>query len=140
MAPVSRSVRRRERRWTICSGSTWSRTTALRGAPSASEVGVEPLGLGEGPGEAVEDEPVVVELGEGLRHEPVRHGVRDELAAVHIRAGLDADGGLVLERGAEEVARGDLHQAEPVRQEAAWVPLPAPGGPNNTSRIRKEGE
>src|SRR5690606_34239169 len=84
----------------------------------------EELRLLDGAGVAVEDEPVVAEPAEHLGHDRVDDLVRDELAAVHVRLRLAADGRLLLDGLPEHVAGGEVAEAV--------------GGPKRMSRIRRE--
>ena len=92
--------------------------------------GVKPLGLGEGAGKAVEDVAVGgVGQGEARGDHLVDEVVGDEHALAHEVFGHDAEGGVVGAVLAEEVAGGDLRDAELGHQSLAWVPLPTPGAP-----------
>ena len=74
---------------------------------------IERLRLGARPGEPVEDGALRgVGLGEALLDDPHRHRVGHQRALLHVAPDLGAERRAVAQRGPEQVARGDVRQAE----------------------------
>src|SRR2546425_5948699 len=102
-------------------------TTLFRSQPLAAlrESAIHELGLGGGPGEAVEHRAL---LRLGLRELFLDQGeddrVGDELAIVHELLGLATERRSRRDRGAEDVACRDLRQPEPLREDLALRALP----------------
>ena len=70
-------------------------------------------GLGRCAGEAVQDEALGgIRFLQALVHQVDDQGVGHKLAGVHVGLGLLAEFGLVLDRRAEDVPRGDVRRAE----------------------------
>ena len=86
------------------------------------------LGLGDRPGEAVEDvAPPAVRRGDALADEPDDDVVADEPAGLHGRRGPEAEGRPVLDGPAEKIAGRDPGQPGRPGQDLALGPLPAAG-------------
>ena len=78
----------------------------------AREKVAEEVGLGEGAGEAVEEEDVGGGVGvEDFFDHLGDEGVGDEVAGVHVGFGLEAGGGALLDGTAQEVAGGEVADA-----------------------------
>ena len=87
---------------------------AGKGGVVLGEVAEQPLGLGDRAREAVEHEVGVSEGGERLGDEAVGDLVRHEAALGDVLVGLLAERGAVAAGGAEEVAGGDVGDAQRV--------------------------
>src|SRR5256886_14963935 len=91
----------------------------------ALPISIHELGLGGGPGEAVEHRAL---LRLGLRELFLDQGeddrIGDELAIVHELLGLATERRSRRDRGAEDVACRDLRQPEPLREDLALRALP----------------
>ena len=107
---VQRAVdpRGRARRGRRRGASAWAR---LRGKPS--RIAPAAASCGREPGE----------------EHPDRDVVGDELAALHVAARLEADRRAVADGRPEQVAGRDMRDAEPLREDGAWVPFPPPARP-----------
>ena len=103
----------------MTSSSTASSTTAVSSSPRAAQRAVEHVGLRERAREAVQEEAaaavldVVRERVEQHRHDEL---VRHEAAGVDVRGGLLAELGLVGAVLPEQVAGGEVAEAEVVAQ------------------------
>jgi hypothetical protein len=90
---------------------------------------VQNLGLGGVAREAVEqDARRGVRLGQALEKHLDRHRVGHEFAAVHVALGGDAERRLVAHGRPEQVAGGDVGQAQPLRQNLGLRALAGAGG------------
>ena len=97
---------------------------------------VEGIGLGRGPGEAIEhDSGSGVGLGEAIEEHPDGDVVGDELAAFHEPARFKTDRRALPDRGAEQVAGRDVGDAESVGQDLRLGALAGPGAPNRTTKV-----
>ena len=83
------------------------------------------LCLGNGAGHPVEDEAVLaVCLGQTLGDHPDDHLIGDQLAGIHIRLGLQANGSPVFHRSSENVAGGDGGNAQFLIQDLSLGAFP----------------
>ena len=85
----------------------------------------------------VEEPALLLRVGgvEGVHHHGHHARVGDEVAAVHVLLGLEAGGGALLDRRAEEVARGDVHEAVLLDDELALRALTGGGAPAIITRL-----
>ena len=90
---------------------------------------VEHLGLGDVAREAVEEDALRgVRLGQALEEHVDGHRIGNELAPVHVSLGGEAEGRAVADGGPEQVASGDMGQAEPLGKNLGLRPLPCARG------------
>ncbi len=100
---------------------------------------IEPLGLIEGAGEAVEDEAAAdVGLGEAVGDHLVDEIVGDELALVHQALGGSAELGSAGDVIAQEVAGGDLRNSILSHQELGLSAFADAGGSQKEDRPGQE--
>ena len=86
---------------------------------------IHELGLGGGAGEAVEHRALLpVGLRELFLDQGENDGIGDELPFVHELLGLATERRTGRDRGTEDVARRDLRQPEPLREDLALCALP----------------
>jgi len=86
---------------------------------------VDQLRLDGGAGEAVEHGALLrLRLGELLLDHAQDHAVGHERAGVHVLLCFAAERRLALDGGAQDVARRDLRQTQPVGEDLALGPLP----------------
>ena len=98
-------------------------------AAAVGEGLVEDLGLSGVAREAVEQDALRgVRLGQPLEEHVDRHRIGDEFAAVHVALGGEAQRRPVADGGPEQVAGGDVGQAEPLGQDLGLRPLAGAGG------------
>ena len=96
------------------------------GVSISGQHGLEGPGLGEGPREAVEDEPPAgVGLGQALPDHGHDQVVGDELPPLHDGLRLLAESGLLADGLPQDLARGDGRNAQPLRQLARLGSLAA---------------
>ena len=69
-----------------------------------------------------------VRLGQPVEEHPDRDVVRDELAALHEPASLEADRRALADGGPEEISGGDVRDAEPLGQDRRLGALAGAGG------------
>ena len=95
---------------------------------------VQGLGLGHGAREPVQREPgLAVPLGQPLHDHGDDHLVGHQVAPVHVLLGGPTQLGPLGHIRPEDVPGGHVGAGELLRDLTAWVPLPAPGGPETTS-------
>jgi hypothetical protein len=92
----------------------------------AHEHALERFGLRDGAREAVEDEAVLhgTPLDEVLLHDADDDVVGHQLAGVHVGLHLGTDGRAVLDRGAEDIAGGQVLDAETLGEHRGLRALP----------------
>src|SRR3546814_20449077 len=111
-------------------------------AAPVAEDRIERIGLRRGARIAVEDHrDVAAKLVEPLADQPRDDRIGDEFAGVHHRLGLEADRGSRLDRGAQHVARRELHPAMllPETRRLRSLPRPRRAQPNDVQTPRAPG-
>jgi len=89
------------------------------------EGAIDQLGLGGGAGKAVEHRPLLrLGLRELFLDQGENDGIGDEFAIVHELPGFASQRRAGSNRGTEDVARRDLRQPEPLREDLALCALP----------------
>src|SRR3954451_11939149 len=97
-------------------------------AAQLAELRAERLGLRDGAGESVEDEPVGrLVAGHALRDDADHHLIGNEVAPIHVPLGLGAELGALTNGGPEDVAGRVVGEAEVLLQPLALRPLSGAG-------------
>ena len=134
MCPQLRQVRRPDSRRTTSSSSTCSSSTASSGRPRSSSISLSASACGTVRGKPSSRKPSLASSwAQPVADDPDGDLVGHQVAGVHVLLGLDAEVGLLRDVGPEDVAGGDGRDLKCWAMNFAWVPLPAPGAPTNTT-------
>ena len=129
----SSSARLRRRSTTSSTSATSCTTASRRRRRPRSVEFLDLLGRARVP---VEQEAAGhVGLGQSVANEIVGQRIGHVLARLNDRLDLSAEFGPFLDIGPEDVAGRDRGDAVDSASRAAWVPLPAPGGPMISRRV-----